>query len=120
MIHFNLPKLTQQLEELKQQQNSADFWNDIANAQNVSKQVKNIEDKIDGYNRLCKHLNDIEELLEMGDDEEMLAETEAELNKIQAEIVQLHVANILSGKYDYCNAILTIHAVARGPAVQCW
>ena len=120
MIHFNLPKLTQQLEELKQQQNSADFWNDIANAQNVSKQVRNIEDKIDGYNRLCKHLNDIEELLEMGDDEEMLAETEAELNKIKEEIVQLHVATLLSGKYDSFNAILTLHAGAGGTEAQDW
>ena len=116
MIHFNLPKLTAQLEELKEQQNAPDFWNDISNAQMVSKQAKNIEDKIDGYNRLCKHLNDIEELIQLSDEEEMLEEASNELETVKEEIVQLHVATLLSGKYDSFNALVTLHPGAGGTA----
>ena len=120
MIHFNLPKLTAQLEELKEQQNAPDFWNDISNAQMVSKQAKNIEDKIDGYNRLCKHLNDIEELIQLSDEEEMLEEASNELETVKEEIVQLHVATLLSGKYDSFNALVTLHPGAGGTEAQDW
>ncbi|MGN1067018.1 MAG: peptide chain release factor 2, partial [Candidatus Fimimonas sp.] len=47
---MNIPKLTEELQELTAQQHKADFWDDVKNAQQVSQRAKNIEDKIANYN----------------------------------------------------------------------
>ncbi len=118
---LNLPKLTAELDELNALQHKADFWNDVKSAQQVSQRAKNIEDKISGYNKLSKRLDDVTDLLDMcGDDEAMLAETADEVSAISQEVNELHIATLLSGKYDVNNAILTLHAGAGGTEAQDW
>ena len=118
---LNVPKLQEELAALNEEQHQADFWNDVKNAQRVSQRAKNIEDKIALYNKLCKSLSDVTDLLDMCDgDETMLEETATELTSITAEINALHIATLLSGKYDANNAILTLHAGAGGTEAQDW
>ncbi len=119
--NLNIPKLQAELEELNAQQHKADFWQDVKNAQQVSQRAKNIEDKISRYNKLCKRLSDVSDLLDMCDgDEAMLAETAAELKLIDQDVNAMHVETLLSGKFDACNAILTLHAGAGGTEAQDW
>ena len=118
---LNLPKLTEEKERLTAEQHHPDFWNDVKRAQQISQRAKNIEDKIDGYGKLCKRLADVSDLLELCEnDEAMLAETAAELSAILQEVNALHIATLLSGKYDANNAILTLHAGAGGTEAQDW
>lgn len=118
---LNIPKLTEELQVLAAEQHKTDFWNDVKNAQQVSQRAKNIEDKINGYNKLVKRIGDVTDLLDMcGDDEAMLEETASEISAINKEVNALHIATLLSGKYDANNAILTLHAGAGGTEAQDW
>lgn len=118
---LNLPKLQEELAALTEQQHKSDFWEDVKNAQQVSQRAKNIEDKITSYSKLCKRLVDVADLLELCEsDEGMLEETASELGQISSEINELHVATLLSGKFDANNAILTLHAGAGGTEAQDW
>ena len=118
---LNLPKLQEELAVLVEQQHKPDFWDDVKNAQQVSQRAKNIEDKISDYNKLCKRLADVTDLLELCDgDEVMLEETATELNAIDVAVNEMHVTTLLNGKFDANNAILTLHAGAGGTEAQDW
>ncbi len=118
---LNIPKLTEELNNLVEQQNQADFWNNVNNAQQVSQRAKNIEDKISAYNKLCKSLCDVVDLLDMaGDDQSILVESATELERLTADVGEMHIATLLSGKFDQNNAILTLHAGAGGTEAQDW
>ncbi len=118
---LNLPKLREELASLAEQQHKPDFWGDVKNAQQVSQRAKNIEDKIASYEKLCKRLSDVSDLLELCDgDEAMLAETAEELSAIDSAVNEMHVETLLSGKFDSNNAILTLHAGAGGTEAQDW
>lgn len=117
---LDLPKMKEELQTLTEQQHSPDFWNDVKNAQQVSQRAKNLQDKIENYTKLTARAADAEELLEICDDEAMLSETAEEVNRLEKEINELHIATLLSGKYDANNAILTLHAGAGGTEAQDW
>ena len=118
---INVPKLQQELQTLVEQQHKPDFWDDVKNAQQVSQRAKNIEDKIADYQKLCKRLSDVTDLLELCDgDDGLLNETAQELSSIDAAVNEMHIATLLSGKFDANNAILTIHAGAGGTEAQDW
>ena len=118
---LNLPKLQEELQTLVEQQHQPDFWEDVKNAQQVSQRAKNIEDKINGYNKLCKRLTDVAELITLCDgDESMMDEAVSELAQISAAVNEMRIATLLSGKFDANNAILTLHAGAGGTEAQDW
>lgn len=118
---LNLPQLQQELQQLTEQQHRADFWEDVKNAQQVSQRAKNIEDKISHYDKLNKRLADVVDLLDMcGDDQSLLEETASELAEIAKLVDELHIATLLSGKFDANNAILSLHAGAGGTEAQDW
>jgi len=118
---LNIPKLTEELASLNEQQHKADFWDDVKNAQQVSQRAKNIEDKIADYESLTKKLADVADLITMfADDEAMLEEAAAEVSTLKNDVAEMHVAALLSGKFDSNNAILTLHAGAGGTEAQDW
>ena len=117
---LNIPKLQDELQALNEKQHKADFWDDVKNAQQVSQRAKNIEDKLAAYNKLCKRLADVTDLIELCDgDETMLEETSGELLQIATQVNEMHIATLLSGKFDANNAILTLHAGAGGTEGIC-
>lgn len=118
---LDIPSLTAELEQLNLQQHKADFWDDVKNAQQVSQRAKNIEDKIADLNKLKKRLEDVSDLLVLCDgDESMLEETATELSQLDTAVNEMHIATLLSGKFDANNAILTLHAGAGGTEAQDW
>ncbi len=118
---LDLPKLREELGSLTEQQHKADFWENIKNAQQVSQRAKSIENKITSYEKLCKRLADVNDLVELCEsDEALLEETAAELGQIDIDVNEMHVATLLSGKFDSNNAICTLHAGAGGTEAQDW
>ena len=118
---LNVPKLQEELQALNEQQHKPDFWEDVKNAQAVSQRAKNIEDKISAYDKLCKHLTDVNELLALAsEDEALMEETASELSQIGIAVNEMRIATLLSGKFDANNAILTLHAGAGGTEAQDW
>ena len=118
---LNIPKLQEELQALNEQQHKSDFWDDVKNAQQVSQRASNIENKINDYNKLCKRLTDVSELLTLCEgDEGMTEEAALELTQINVAVNEMRIATLLSGKFDANNAILTLHAGAGGTEAQDW
>lgn len=118
---LNIPKLTEELQTLTEQQHQANFWDDVKNATAVSQRAKNIEDKIANYNKLLQKLFNVTDLIDLSDgDEALLEEISAEVDVLENEVTELHIATLLSGKFDANNAILTLHAGAGGTEAQDW
>ena len=117
---LNIPKLTEELQTLNEQQHKADFWDDVKNAQQVSQRAKNIQDRMENYSKLCKRTQDLEELLDVCDDQSMLEEASEEVRQLSQSVNEMHIATLLSGKFDANNAIMTLHAGAGGTEAQDW
>lgn len=99
------------------------FWDDVEHSQEVMKQVKALEADIDGYKALEQQLEDIETLIEMGyeeADESLVEEIGEELAAFEEAFDRMRVSTLLTGEYDTCNAILTLHAGAGGTEACDW
>lgn len=115
--------LSDKINEYKLQQSKEDFWNDMQNAQKVSAELKRTEDKLSGYLRMEKKLKDLSELIELcieEDDGGELEEIKKERNAIEKDFEKLWLQTLLKGKYDDCNAIMSLHAGAGGTEAQDW
>lgn len=116
MIHFDLPKIENRINELEAQMQDSDFWNDAKNSSVVLTESKRLKNKLDNYNKLKENLVNIQELNELlltESDEEMAKEILKDTLKLEKEIETLEIDTLLSGKYDKNNAIFTLHPGAR-------
>jgi len=120
---LNLDGLKAEQAALIEQQHAEGFWNDIKNAQVVNQKLKATENKINGYNRLATRIEEAVLLVEMSLEAGDAAEAEFvahEIASLEKEIDELRLATLLKGKYDFNNAILTLHAGAGGTEAQDW
>ncbi len=120
---FDLPALKEQLRSLNAQMEAPDFWNDIENANRVTKTAKPLKAKITSCERLVGALDDIDVLIEMTEeaqDEELFAELNAALASADTQAREFHLQALLSGTYDANNAIISLHAGAGGTEAQDW
>ena len=98
---LDIPKLTEELAQLNEQQHKPDFWDDVKTAQQVSQRAKNIEDKMAAFRKLQQRLNDVSDLVGMCDeDDSLLEETANELASLDAAVNEMHVSALLSDKFD--------------------
>jgi peptide chain release factor 2 len=89
----------------------------------VSKRAKLIQNKLDEKKELQSKIDYSKELVDLlnnEDDDGLTKELEKLLKEISNELEDLKLKNILSGKYDALNAIVTIHAGAGGTEAQDW
>lgn len=119
-IHFDLPKLVGQIEELQSKTESADFWNDQKSAQIVLKELKLIKIKVDHYNELAESLDDVLVMLELVEEGEMLEEFEVAIKELDQKLNHFRIETLLSGEYDSNNAIISLHPGAGGTESQDW
>lgn len=98
------------------------FWDDIAVAQEVTQETKNLKDRLQRYESLNTRIEDAEVLIEISAEEEPSAQMEVvkEINSIKDEVDRFRVEILLSGEYDMNNAIMTLHAGVGGTDAQDW
>ena len=75
--------------------------------QDCVKEVRDLESSYEDINALI-------ELTEEEEDREMIKEIQREIAKFEKEFEDLRIRTLLSGEYDSCNAIVTLHAGAGG------
>ena len=81
------------------------------------KELKNLKELVETIHGLYTSYEDINLLIEMGyedEDPEMVKELEEEIHTFEEVFEKLKIQTLLSGEYDSCNAIMTIHAGAGG------
>ena len=102
---------------------SPDFWDDTEKSQNYMRELKNLKDTIEQFDKLSMQYEDIETLIQMGYEEEdpdIIPEIEKNFEEFKEEFEELRVSTLLSEEYDKNNAILTLHAGAGGTESCDW
>lgn len=120
---INVENIEKQIESLKEEQNSPDFWTDQKNAQKVSKELKILENKVETIKKIengRQYIVELLELLKTEDDNDMLADLNTELDKLSKLVETTFLSTLLNDKYDENNAIMTIHSGAGGTESQDW
>lgn len=123
MIHFDIAKLENELQELEAKTMEEGFWNDQNTSNKILAEIKSRKSKVTKYKELSSGLENILELIElveMEQDESLVNEINSSTKKIAKEIESFELQTLLSGKYDSNNAILTIHPGAGGTESQDW
>ncbi len=109
--------------DLEAQTQAPDFWNSSEKSSKVLQTIKQGQDKVAGYEKLCARLEDAIALAEMAieeNDESYVEEVESELDAIVAEEETRRIEVLLSGEYDKSNAIVSFHPGAGGTEAQDW
>ena len=123
MIHFDIANLELELKELESKINSPDFWQNPEKSTPILTKIKEIQNKLEKYNKIQTELSNIEnlnDLLILEYDKELAEELISNTNFLENEIDKLEIQTLLSGKYDRNNAILTLHPGAGGTESQDW
>lgn len=87
------------------------------------KELKELKDQLDTMKHLQGTWEDIQVLIEMAheeNDESMVEEIEKEISQFEEAFESLRIQTLLSGEYDACNAIVTLHAGAGGTESCDW
>ncbi|MFH0988812.1 MAG: peptide chain release factor 2 [bacterium] len=111
------------LSELQTKTGEAGFWNDNVGAQKVMQEINAKKEWVDAWNKLNTFARDTAALLDLaeeGNEKDIIAEIQNDLQKIEQEIESLEFRNMLGGVDDDKNALLTIHSGAGGTESQDW
>ena len=73
MIHFNLPDIRCQVQKLEEETARPDFWNDSETSSKTHQKIKNLKDKDEAFSNLNEMADEIELLIELGNEEEELS-----------------------------------------------
>ncbi len=122
-MHFNLSRMREELDELKEEMNAPEFWNDLQRSTAVNKKVASLEGKINHVSSLTQRADDVEAmlmLLEEEADDEIAAECEKELAELETDAAALELETLMRGDYDTSDAVLSLHAGAGGTEAQDW
>ncbi len=120
---LRIEETKENLKDLEAQTQAPDFWNNAEKSSKVLQIVKQSQDKVAGYERLCARLEDAIALAEMAieeNDESFVEEVQTELAEITAEEEHKRIEVLLSGEYDKSNAIVSFHPGAGGTEAQDW
>ena len=120
---LDLDSKKKRIEELEADMGAPGFWDDPDKSNKAMKELKTLKDSFEGYNSLKSGLEDINTLIEMADemqDDSLISEIEDEITVFEEKMDSIRTETLLSGEYDKCNAILTLHAGAGGTESCDW
>jgi peptide chain release factor 2 len=107
------------LPALEAQMQSSEIWSDKAKVSKLGQQIKEIKENIEAGERWLGILDDAETALELQDDD-LIAESMADLEVLCREFDKFEIKQMLGGEYDEADAILTVNAGAGGTDAQDW
>jgi peptide chain release factor 2 len=114
---FDVPGLTERLEELNNQTHDPEFWTDQSRSQKVLKEKASIERTLKGLDRIDEAISDAETLIEMGEEEgdaDTVAEGHAAMHAVEPEMRQAEIEQMMSEEMDINDAVLEINSGAGG------
>ncbi|MBD2431495.1 MULTISPECIES: peptide chain release factor 2 [Fischerella] len=121
--YLDIPALTAKIQDLEQIAAQPEFWEDQVKAQATLQELNDLKAHLQQYEQWQSSIEDTKavlELLELETDEALLQEAEATVTKLNRELDQWELQQLLSGPYDEKGAVLTINAGAGGTDAQDW
>jgi len=120
---YNIKEKQERLKGLKELTNSNDFWSDQQNAQKITKEINEIENKIETLKKIKNEIDDFKVHLDLtkeaGDLDELKILFE-EIKDAERTLKSLDFELKLSEPFDKSDAILSIHAGAGGTEACDW
>lgn len=108
---------------MNHQAEDPNLWDDPERAQRVMQERTALEDQLGAIDRIERELEDQLTLLELGEaegDANVVAEAEAAIKALRAEVARREIEALLSGEADANDAFLEVHAGAGGTESQDW
>ena len=120
---LNLGACKEEWERLQAQIESPGFWDNADVSQQVMKRSRQLEAKIDRYNKMQTQWDDLMTICEMAieeNDESMLEELIESYNDLESKMEAARLETLLTGDYDANNALVSFQAGAGGTEAQDW
>ena len=120
---LNIEECKVDLDRLHAQIESDCCWDNTDTAQKVTRQASQLEAKIERYEKMCTHWDDLMTICEMAieeNDDSMLDELVEGYKSLEEEMERERLETLLSGEYDGNNAIVSFQAGAGGTEAQDW
>jgi len=120
---LNLGACKEEWERLQAQIESPGFWDNADISQQVMKRSRQLEAKIDRYNKMQAQWDDLFTICEMAieeNDESMLDELSESFNDLESKMEAARLETLLTGDYDSNNALVSFQAGAGGTEAQDW
>jgi peptide chain release factor 2 len=113
----------ERLEEVERELEDPGVWNNPENAQQLGRERSGLETVVKTIDELTSGIRDARDLLDMAveeDDEDTVAEVEADVERLRAQLEQLEFRRMFSGEADASNCFLDIQAGSGGTEAQDW
>ena len=120
---FDVEGKFNKVKQLRTLSESSSFWNDQINAQKTLREIKSLEHWIELWKKLDKKTAEAEDIIQLAaaeQDKSFENDIRSELDSIKKAIDDAEFKNMLSGKDDDKNCLLTIHSGAGGTEAQDW
>ncbi len=120
---LHIDEAREKVDELEEIAADPDFWNDMDKAQAILQQTKQLKNKIEGYEGLVSDYEDLMTIIDMGNeenDESIVPEAKELRTKFEEKYEHFRISTLLTGQYDHCNAIVTLHSGAGGTEACDW
>ncbi|MGI8935163.1 MAG: peptide chain release factor 2 [Phormidesmis sp.] len=121
--YLDVPALNAKISDLEQLAAQPDFWDDQESAQQHLQDLNDYKSslaQVQGWASSFEDAEAILELLEAEADESLLTESKKTVSRLNRELDQWELQQLLSGTYDKSGAVLTINAGAGGTDAQDW
>ena len=123
---LDVDALKTRIEKLEQDASDPKLWDDQTRAQKVTSELSHTQGELRRVQGLRGRLDDLPVLYELAAEEQgaggsdALAEADAELKALQADIEAMEVRTLLSGEYDEREALVNIRSGAGGVDAADW
>ena len=122
-VIFDVDGKIKRIEEIDKQIGESAFWEGTGEAHAVLKERTTLSDIVDQWQRIERDLEDGLILLELAEEEGDEREIEGirgKLDQIEQQVREIGLREMLGGKHDPDNAIVSINAGAGGTEAQDW
>ena len=120
---LDIDGLRAKIQKLEHEAADPKLWDDQSHAQRVTSELSHAQGELRRVEGLRQRLDDLPVLYELADEEGgagALAEADAELKSLQADVEAMEVRTLLSGEYDEREALVTIRSGAGGVDAADW
>ncbi|MDD4802947.1 MAG: peptide chain release factor 2 [Syntrophomonas sp.] len=122
-VSLDIAAKRDEIAKLEHASGAEGFWENIQEAQQISKRVSELEDSVHQFEQFEQEARYLNEMLELADAEhevELYNETVREMSRYVQKFREFELLVLFSGENDRNNAIVSLHAGAGGTEAQDW